>query len=260
MITCDTIRKSCLLSALSVFLAFQANASNQLLSSVERSTHFVVYYQQAPVGYVSKLLKKAEYYYRDITHYLGFRRFKFWTWDNRCTIYLYPDQDVYLESTGTFAWSRAHVNVHTREISTFIGQDFFFEVILPHEMGHIVFREMVGFDKNLPLWIDEGVACMQENRSYERIAIARNLVKLGLHLPLKDLTVIGDYNVAIPVIFYNQSASIIDFLLSKFGKNNFVIFCRRLRDEDDWQASLLKVYRFKDLDEMEKEWTNYLLE
>jgi hypothetical protein len=243
-----------------IFFYFQADARAEPWKNIDRSSHFVVYYQEAPAGYINTLIKKAERYYRNITHYLGFRRFNFWTWDNRCKIYLYPDQDEYLKYTGTFSWSRAHVNVHTREISTYIGQDFFFEVILPHEMGHIIFREMVGFDKRLPLWLDEGVACMQESKSYDRIRIARNLVSLGLHLPLKDLTTIVDYNVTIPVIFYNQSASVIDFLLENFGTRNFVNFCRRLRDEDNWEDALKKVYRFKNLEELEKQWMDYLLE
>ena len=241
-------------------MLLRSDAMAEPWANVEKSTHFIIYYQQAPADYIKKLVRKAEYYYRNITDYLGFRRFAFWTWGNRCRIYLYPDKDKYLKYTGTFAWSRAHVNVQTREISTYISQDFFFEVILPHEMGHIIFREIVGFDKYLPLWLDEGVACMQENQSYERIAIARNLVSLGLHLPLKDLAVIGDYNIAVPLIFYNQSASIIDFLLARFGRRNFVNFCRRLRDGNDWENSLIKVYKFSDLNDLEEKWKNYLLE
>jgi len=256
---CKAIIIRILLSAV-VFLLLRSDAMAEPWANVEKSTHFIIYYQQAPADYIKELARKAEYYYRNITDYLGFRRFNFWTWGNRCRIYLYPDKDKYLKYTGTFAWSRAHVNVQTREISTYISQDFFFEVILPHEMGHIIFREIVGFDKYLPLWLDEGVACMQENQSYKRIAIARNLVSLGLHLPLKDLAVIGDYNIAVPLIFYNQSASIIDFLLARFGRRNFVNFCRRLRDGSDWENSLIKVYKFSDLNDLEEKWKNYLLE
>jgi hypothetical protein len=239
---------------------FNSSVYAQEFDNVKKSTHFIIYYQEAPANYVGKLISRLEYYYKSITHYLGFKRFDFWTWDNRCKIYLYPDQDEYLKNTGTFAWSRAHVNVMTREISTYIGQDHFFDVILPHEMGHIVFREMVGFDKALPLWLDEGVACMQEAQSYERMAIARNLVKLGLHLPFIDLMAIGNYNVAIPLIFYNQSASVIDFLLTNYGRSNFVNFCRKLRDGNNWEASLLRTYKLKDLHEFEKQWTAYMLE
>jgi len=42
-------------------------------------------------------------------------------------------------------------------------------------MGHIIFREFVGFDNQaIPVWLDEGVASYQDNQVY---TMAHKLVK-----------------------------------------------------------------------------------
>lgn len=243
-----------------LFMPLPARAEEQLWDNIEKSNHFIIYYKQASFEYMQRLVREAEHCYKKITDYLGFKRFDFWIWDNRCKIFLYPDADKYLGTTGAASWSKGHVQIKTKEISTYIWQELFFDTILPHEIGHIIFRELVGFNKELPLWLDEGVACMQEYESRDRLNTAKCLVNLKLYTHLDDLSKIKDSSVIIPFIFYNQSASIIDFLLRRFGRNKFVDFCRSLRDTDDWVQSLKAVYRLKNLEELEKLWIADLTE
>ncbi len=245
----------------SLFLApLQAENSGEVWNNIEKSTHFLIYYQDAPTDYISRLVTEVESCYKKITEYLGFERFDFWIWDNRCKIFLYPDAQAYLKTTGAIAWSRGHVQIKKKEISTYMWQEMLFDTILPHEMGHIVFREFVGYNKALPLWLDEGVACMQEYESKERLATAKCLVNLKLYTHLSDLSQIKDASVIIPFIFYNEAASIVDFLLRRFGRSRFVDFCRSLRDEPDWMQSIKGVYKIKSMDELEKLWVADLTE
>jgi len=243
-----------------LFIPLPANAQGQVWNNVEKSSHFLIYYDQASAEYINQLISEAEHCYRNITRYIGLRRFDFWTWDNRCKIFLYPDAEKYLGFTGAVSWSRAHVQVQKKEISTYIWQEMFFDTILPHEIGHIIFRELVGYNKALPLWLDEGVACMQEYESKDRLTTAKCLVNLNLYMPLMELSEIRDAKVVIPLIFYNESASLVDFLLRRFGRNKFIDFCRSLRDEPDWEQSLRGVYRLKNLDELERLWVADLTE
>ena len=247
---------------LSLFLLhpLEAPGADVSWNNVEKSKHFLIYFQDAPAEYINRLVREAERSYKNITEYLGFVRFDFWIWDNRCKIFLYPDADTYLKTTGVIGWSRGHVQVVTKEISTYIWQEMFFDTILPHEIGHIIFREFVGYSKVLPLWLDEGVACMQEYESNERLATAKCLVNLKLYTHLDDLSKIQDSGVIIPFIFYNESASLVDFLLRRYGRGKFVDFCRSLRDEPDWKQSLRGVYRLKNLDELERNWVMDLTE
>ncbi|MFH0762324.1 MAG: hypothetical protein V1925_00335, partial [Candidatus Omnitrophota bacterium] len=56
-----------------------------------KSQHFIIYYQEAPHGYIDELSNSAERYYNGIVDELGYRRFNFWSWDNRAKIYMYKD-------------------------------------------------------------------------------------------------------------------------------------------------------------------------
>ncbi len=248
-----------------IFLSVgQLGAENATLTgtsdwNIKKSKHFIVYYQESPGRYISKVTSRAEHYYRSITDYLGLRRFKFWTWDKRCKIYLYPDQQEYLDKTSSISWSRGGVHVIRKEIITYVRDEEFFDYVLPHEMGHIIFRETIGFDKKIPLWLDEAVAVLQEKDRDGYLAIAARLVKEGDYIPLDELSGIRGYKSIDSQVFYSESASIIDFLLNKYGRDTFVTFCRRLRDGEEWEKALLKTYRFEDLEELQEAWVNHLL-
>ena len=248
-----------IISILMLSSAAFASKIEDKFENIVKKKHFIIYYNEAPDGYMSELIKKAEGYYDSIGEYLGFSRFDFWLWDNRCKIFLYRDQEEYLETTGIGRkWSRAHVSVKKKEISTYIWHEKFFDTILPHEMGHIIFRELVGFKRRLPLWLDEGVACLQEIDSEDRLNAAKILVGAKLYMSIEKLSEIRNYKAVIPLIFYNQSASIVHFLFDKFGRKKFVSFCRYIDDGIKWRKALEIAYGFDNLDSLEKEWLIYL--
>jgi hypothetical protein len=239
-----------------VFFIPQARASSQDWQ-VRNSRHFIIYHRDVPVDYLNQLITKAENYYKSITNNLGFKRFDFWSWDNRCRMFLYPDRRSYLAATGSISWSRAHVYAAEKHIITYANQEGFFETILPHEMAHIIFREFIGFDKQLPIWLDEGVAILAEADSSQRLSFAKDMIADGQHIPLSELSDIRNYKSIEPYAFYSQAASIVDFLLNRYGRNNFVVFCRELRDRDNWQEALRRAYRFNSLSELEQQWLEY---
>ena len=239
-------------------------ASAEVISpswQTEKSQHFIIYYQDAPVGFISELIYKAEDYYNSIVDELGYYRFDFWSWDNRAKIFLYRNSDEFHKETDRASWSGAIVSVGNRTIKSFIGQVGFFDSILPHEMTHIIFREFVGGKVVLPLCIDEGVACSQE-KSYlaGRMQIAKNLVLHNNYLKFDNFFEIYKLGPEIqPQLFYAQSASIVIFLIRQYGKEGFLDFSRKLRDGLPWQKALLSVYRFANLDEMEASWRAFIL-
>ena len=242
-----------------IFLSASQLGAEDADWNIKKSKHFIVYYQESPGRYISTVTSRAEHYYTSITDYLGLRRFKFWTWDKRCKIYLYPDQQEYLDKTSSISWSRGGVHVIRKEIITYVRDEEFFDYVLPHEMGHIIFRETIGFDKKIPLWLDEAVAVLQEKDREAYLAIARKLVKEGDYIPLAELSGIRGYKSIDSQVFYSESASIIDFLLNKYGRDTFVMFCRRIRDGEEWEKALLKTYRFEGLEELQEAWVNHLL-
>lgn len=238
-------------------------AEEEVKWNVEKSTHFIIYYKNAPHDFVKELVNYSEDYYNKIADGLGFRRFDFWLWDNRAKIYIYDDREDYNKSTGFSPWSAGFAVIHTKTIHTYPYAKGFFETILPHEMGHIVFREFIGFsNRQVPVWLDEGVASFQErNRAESASQIVRAAIKNGTYIPLTKLNsmdprIMADQGTV--SLFYAESVSVVYYLVKQFGKDSFIVFCQRLRDGKTLQESLRSTYSIKDMDELNSNFIKYL--
>lgn len=250
-------------AALGFSLLFTAQASCQGDWLVEKSNHFLVYYSDAAsTEYVKKVISAAELYYKEIRDSLGFRIFDFWSWDKRCSIYLYSSKDAYYYYAQQPHWSSGVVRMKKREIQSYMEGDDFLESVLPHEMGHLIFREFVGFYQKLPLWLDEGVACFKERKYCDkRFDVAVRLVKSNMFIDLDKLSKFKDpHTMFIPDIFYAEAFSVIVFLTEHFGQDKFLDFCRSLRDGMKWLDALKNTYNFEDLADFNRQWRQFLLD
>ena len=223
----------------------------------------MVYYKEAPEDFIKKAVDNSEGYYQTITSQLGFNRYNFWLWDERAKIYIYNDAKDYQEKTGQPAWSAGVVSLRDKTISSFPYARDFFETVLAHELGHIIFREFVGFDNNaVPLWLDEGVASYQEKLKYSQADIlVRNAIESGKFIPLQNLPVFGEQfgmGSAAAQLFYAQAFSAVDFLIKEYGKDKFVTFCQNLRDKKNLDRALASVYSFSGIGQMQEAWKKYL--
>src|SRR3989338_7116526 len=111
----------------------------------EKSAHFIVYYKNAEERFVRQTIDKAEEYYKSIAENLGFTRYDFWLWDKRAKIYIYDSAEDYQAATGKPAWSGGVAFSHQKVIETYPWAQGFMQSLLPHELGHIIFREFIGF-------------------------------------------------------------------------------------------------------------------
>lgn len=230
----------------------------------KKSTHFIIYYKKAPLDFVQSLEEMAEYYYEDITRNLGFTRYKGWSYDNRAKIYIYDDDKDYVESAKQARWSHGVADSKDKEIRTFPAAHGFFDSTLPHELGHIIFREFVGFKAEIPLWFEEGVAMYQEKAKRWGVhEIVLKAVEDGKFIPLKDLTHLQLYSNSDPELvslFYAESASIVNYIINELGQFRFVNLCREFqKGTRRFEENFKKVYvQFKSLDDLNKAWVNYL--
>lgn len=240
--------------------AFARAEVSTSLWQTKKSQHFIIYYQEAADDFVNEVAASAEKYYNSIVDELGFRRMDFWSWDDRAKVYLFNNSADYLNETGSAAWSGAQVSVKRRTIKTFIGQKTFFDSILPHELTHIIFREFVGSRTDLPLWLDEGIACSQEKSSLiSRMEAAKALVKQDAYLKFDKLFAIYNSTLIVQNVFYSESAAVIVFLLKKYDQELFLDFSRKLRDGIPWKDALLNTYHFANFEEMESAWKDFML-
>ncbi len=231
---------------------------------INKSTHFVVYYKGAPEGFIAEVAEKAEDYYDSIASSLGFRRFDFWLWDNRAKIYIHDNAAGYQAATGQPGWSGGCAKVREKIIHSFPYAKGFLETVLPHEMGHIIFREFVGFDNYaIPLWLDEGVASYQQKLKYSAgiKAEVRNAIGKGSFIPLERLSRFNPQfamsNESVQ-LFYAEASSVIEFLIKEFGRDSFILFCQALRDKKDLDRAIASGYPLGNIRELNQAWQKYL--
>jgi hypothetical protein len=244
--------------------------------------------QATAEGFARQVLFEGEKYYRRIATELGYARAsEFWTWDKRVKIYIYRDRGTYLKSGDRPPWSEGLADYQKKSIYSFAGSASFVDSILPHEIAHLVFRDFIGLRDDIPLWLDEGVAQWAEEKKQPQIrALARVMFQKDSLLTLDDMvkldirTIVHKNNVYIrPTItrqgdrgvlfltgdalvnsYYIEAASLVNFMVDKFGAIEFANFCRALRDGKSVEDSVRDVYytHFRDMAEFELAWRKYI--
>lgn len=238
-----------------------------------KGDHFIIFHA-GDEAYARDVLRQAERYYDQIASDLGYARYSnFWQWDKRVKIFVYPSKNDFLVSSGQPSWSMGNANYTDKTISSFSGSPAFLQGILPHEIAHLIFRDFVGFPgsggsvsqgNSIPLWIDEGVAQRQEPakqkvvKYYVRLLYdQKKLLSFRALMNPEVLAMASDEEVR---NFYIQSASLVGFLIEHYGADNFVQFCRQLRDGKSLEEAIRFSYtsRLSSLDDLENVWLAYV--
>lgn len=251
-----------------------------------KGTHFIVYFT-GEESFARDVLNSAERYYTRIAADLGYARYQdFWTWEKRCRIYVYPDHDSFLKSTGGAEWSHGLAEYNTKTIVSYAWHEGFLDSLLPHEIAHLIFRNFIGFKGEVPLWLDEGVAQWEEEAKRPQMkAMIRELYNSESLLTIKDMmkldirrlkdkegvhvraaltkdgspgvVFLGNDNLI--NTYYLQAVSMVGFLIEKYGGESFTAFCRELRDGETLEEALKSAYTtITTTAEFEKRWKEYL--
>ncbi|MBU1086232.1 MAG: hypothetical protein KKD05_01800 [Candidatus Omnitrophica bacterium] len=253
------------------------------------SDHFIVYYQYTDKNFAADVARKAEEYYNSIADNLGYVRYSnFWKWDKRVKIYIYPDHSSYLLATNQQSWSHGVADYFKKEIISYAWGKDFLKSLLPHEMGHLIFRDFVGFKSDIPLWLDEGVAQWEESElKAQRLSLGKQQVSKNIILPIRTMIALDIRKIEtdqqikiegmaldngqIPIlemdgsslvnIYYLQAFSLVGFLMERYGAESFVVFSRQLRDGKTINDALKFAYpqQLRSIEQLEKQWKQYLL-
>jgi len=227
-----------------------------------KTRHFVIYFQNAPMNFIKEVDKAAEDDYTDISSAMGVRRMKTWTFDDRAVIYIYDDDEHYAASARQASWSHGVASPKGKVIRSFPSAHGFFDSILPHEMTHIIFRELIGYEARVPLWLEEGVAMYYETG--QRFGADKAVRKTidDTFVPLDQLSNMfltsGDSQEKVE-LFYQESASAVNFLIEQLGSHKFRLFCRKLEEGNSFGQAIAAIYtRQKNLDGLNKAWVDFL--
>ena len=228
-----------------------------------KGEHFVVFYRE-DAAFAQEVLTRAERYYQGIASDLGYSRSdNFWQWENRAKIYIYRNHAEFLTATGKKSWIHGTAFYEKREIVSYQWGQGFLEMLLPHELCHLIFRDFVGFKGEVPLWLDEGVAQWEEaQRRKWALDAVKGLVLKKEYIPLKELTQMGPGSESDPVLsakLYAQAVSLVGYLVEEYGPSKFSLFCRELRDGKNIDAALSFVYTdsIPNIEALEKKWSQH---
>ena len=263
-----------------ILFGFPSNSCAMVWQQI-KGDHFVVNYFDDK-KFAEEVLAKAEVYYSKIAERLGFERYAdFWTWTKRVNIFIYPNHESFLQNTGQMDWSDGKADIKNKQISMYAGNPKFLEAIVPHEMGHLIFRDFIGFKNEVPLWLDEGVATLCEEGTYENTKNSiKDFYSRSALLTLEDMMTLNfKKNSSSPsvhdiimknnmkgylsltpanfiTLFYLEATSIVGFLIERYGPVRFSDFCRELRDGKTINQALANVYPddCPSIKELEEKW------
>lgn len=225
-----------------------------------KSEHFIVFYRAGiSEDYIKGFVRNCERYYYTIAEKLGFSRFNFWLWDDRAQVFIYENKTDYLDNTNQPGWSQAATHTGKKRIETYYFKEDFFETVLAHELAHIIFREFIGAKTKVPLWFEEGVACVNEQGNIQQyLILTKRLVKEKTYIPLAQLERENTWSISEPEYFYPISASLVIFLLENYSRDSFLRLCRQLRDGASFYRAMDKTYGIRNAQELDDKFREFL--
>jgi hypothetical protein len=247
-----------------VFFVFLVHADE---GYSKKGQHFIIYCQNKnDIQWAGKVLEKADAYYDSLASMMGYARYSnYWSWEERVRIIVYSDEEQFHKETGMPSWSKAgalrdNYIFDSRVIVTFKQENNFLEGILPHEISHLMLHDYIGH--SVPLWFDEGIAQHQEEGKKEMADRGmRILLKQDLYIPFYKMSsvVLKDASEQQVTLFYVQSVSMIHFLITKFGHDQFQELLHAMKEGKSFESALLKGYSsIESLEDFEKKWLRYL--
>ncbi len=225
---------------------------------------FIIYYRaNVPEDFVQTTMDTAEEEFRRVADNLGITNNLNWAWNKQVKIFIYSDRDDYVKNGGQAVWSHGVAFAQARTIKMYPEANGFFDTILPHELGHIIFRDYIGFTAVIPLWFEEGVAIYQEKaKRLGANKAVQEAIENGQFIPLTQLSDVRLYknaNNRVVDLFYTESASIVYYMITELGEREFYMLCNEIKNNTPFQEALHKVYlRFGTINELNQAWSQYL--
>jgi hypothetical protein len=222
---------------------------------------FIVYYRaNVPQDFVQTTMDTSEDEFKRVANNLGVIN-HYWSLTKKVMIYIYSDQDDYVKNGGQAGWSHGVAFAQAKTIKLFPEASGFFDSLLPHELGHIIFRDYIGFTANVPLWFEEGIAIYQEKaKRLGSNKIVKEAIDNGQFIPLSKLSgmkLFKDSKDQVVDLFYTESASVVYYMITELGEQELLMLCNRLKENMRFEEAIHDVY-LKNIDELNQAWVDYL--
>lgn len=228
------------------------------------SKHFIIYsYSRKKAAY---LAKKAEVVAGRVIGHSGVSKFA--PWKTKAIIILYKNNSEYVKETGQPGWSGGTAGMLTRGaiihrvIYLYEGAPNLFSSILPHEITHLVFMQIMGPSANIPLWLNEGLAVYEQKNKGRSLKIitARNM-RGNDYISLDNLIKYEKVPEGKTELFYGASAGLVEYLFVVLSRTYYVKMISLLKQGASSYEAFRGAYgkAFKSFSSMERGWKKYMI-
>jgi len=186
-----------------------------------------------------------------------------WRLDARPTIVLIKTaEDFQKLSGGAFivAFAVPQRNLIVVDYSKMNTHPFTLGVTLKHEMCHLLLHHHIS-EENLPKWLDEGIAQWSSDGISELISdrksVLDTIVLSENYIPLSALSRRFPQDRVSLTLAYEQSKSLVEYMISEFGEANLLLLLGQLKDGVDPDTAIRNVFSIS-YEELESRWHYYL--
>jgi len=179
------------------------------------------------------------------------------------TVLLIKDSKTFQRIAGSsyiVAFAIPHENLMVIDYSKMRTHPFSIEVTLKHELCHLLLNHYIKQEK-LPKWLNEGIAqwasggtgelIMSENRS-----LLDGAILSGKYINIQALKDRFPKDRKSLILAYEESKSLVEYIISKYGKDGLLMILNYLKDGDEPDVAILKSLSIS-IDELENGWYTY---
>ncbi|MFA5141127.1 MAG: hypothetical protein WC728_18020 [Elusimicrobiota bacterium] len=149
---------------------------------------------------------------------------------------IYADRSEYAAKTGQPEWSGGAA--YGNAIYSYDGPQL--DLVLAHEMTHLVFHEFMARPRRDLLWVDEGLAVYEESKAAGRgmpVGQPIPMTEMLAFVPMEhgtDSSMVG--------LWYAQAGSMVRYLVERGGTLGFYQFLQALKNGQDRDAAIRSSY------------------
>jgi hypothetical protein len=127
-----------------------------------------------------------------------------------------------------------------------------------HELAHMVNYQMTSNPySDIPVWLDEGLAMYAEGPLEDifEITLIAALAQ-NTQFTVRSISSPFSTEAALTYLEYAQSYSVVDFLISEYGRDRMTELLKNYRSGNTYDGALMQVYGF-DMDELYELWLEF---
>lgn len=184
-------------------------------------------------------------------------------------IYIFKDNEEYRYKIRQPMWSVGRVIYNKNSFYSYEGVNL--AGLVPHEITHLLLYNFMDrqYEPISMRWLSEGLATYEESKIIQSSLVnslrrKRVLLKEGKYFNLPELIKADELktrDAAMIGLWYAQSFSIVEFMITQLGRERFNEFCLNIKKYNDVEKALMITYgsKFETLDDFQKQWLKYLM-